>query len=475
MSVAKKIAKNTGILFTSEVVSNIFSFFLVIVISHYLGDSGFGKYTFAFAFVNIALIFSHLGMRTYVFREISKHPDQTKKFLDNVFTLRFFLTWIVYGFALVVAFTIPEAREIIIILVLAMIHEQLYLFVRLANTVFNAHERNRFVLTSRTLLKSLGLVIGASVLFLGYGLIGLMLGLIAVQVVVCGYCYSVLKRNFVTPSLSFDFGYWKKLVNASLPFWFTFLFQRIYYRIDTIMLGSMTTFSATGLYGASFSVVNALSFIPAVIITASFPSMSRMFHTDNKEKLSFLYHKVFSYLFTIGFPAVIGLSLLAGKIMPLVFGAEFVGAGPLLRVLSWSILFIFLTHLLGYLLNAIDQQKKFTIATAITAFANVGLNLLLIPRFGALGAAYATVSTYVVLFFSLLYFTSRHGYSLPLFRLVWRPLVAGLVMGWVVARMMEMHLFVGVLVGVFSFFGILFLLGGLGADEKRLLKSFVKK
>ncbi|MDA1196487.1 MAG: flippase [Nanoarchaeota archaeon] len=475
MTVAKKIAKNAGLLFTSEVLGNVFSFLLVIVISHYLGDNGFGKYSYAFAFVNVALIFSHLGMRTYLFREISKHPEKTKKFLDNAFTLRFFLTWFVYGIALVIAFFIPDAREIFLVIVLVMIYEQLYLFVRLANTVFNAHERNRFVLTARTLLKSLGLVFGAASLFLGYGLVGLVVGLIAVQLIVCGYSYFVLKKNFVVPSFSFDFAYWKTLVTASLPFWFTLVFQRIYYRIDTLMLGSMTTFSETGLYGASFSIVNALSFIPAVVITASFPTMSRMFDTNSRKQLTHLYHKVFSYLFTIGFPAVIGLTILADRIMPFVFGPEFVRAGPLLQILSWSVLFIFLTHLLGYLLNAIDKQKLFTIATVITAIANLGLNLMLIPRYGAQGAAYATVSSYLILFFSLLYFSSKHGYPLPLFSLICRPMIAGVAMSLVVVRLLNVHLLVSVAGGIVSFFGVFFLLGGLGPDEKRLLRSLLNK
>src|SRR3989344_4401002 len=95
MSSAKSIVKNTGIYFFGEIVSILLSFLLIILIARYLGEVGLGKYSFVFAFVGIFSVLSDFGVSTLMTMEISKNKSMTKKFLNNMLSLKIILSVIV--------------------------------------------------------------------------------------------------------------------------------------------------------------------------------------------------------------------------------------------------------------------------------------------------------------------------------------------------------------------------------------------
>ena len=66
---------------------------------------------------------------------------------------------------------------------------------------------------------------------------------------------------------------------------------------------------------------------------------------------------------------------------------------------------VFVNYLMGYLLNAIDKQRLFTLTVALTTMLNIALNLALIPKYSFAGAAYATLISEIVSFVMLYYFT----------------------------------------------------------------------
>ena len=472
MSTAKTIAKNTGILFAADIFNHFFAFLLVILITQFLGSDGFGKYSFAFAFINVVAIFAHLGMRTYVFREISKEPKQTKALVDNALTIRLLATVLVYLLSFGAIWFLPKAREVIGPIMLVMMHELFVVFSTLARTVFNAFEKNQYAMKSLVIEKVSSLVLGGLALILGFGLYGLITGLIAAQAIAAVYCYSVLRKNFAAPSFGFDFKIWKGLLRNSLPFWLTVVFQKINYKIDLVMLGNLKDYAVTGLYGAASSIVSTLTFIPGVIITASFPAMSRFFHKKTGN-LSLLYEKVFYYLLVLGLPAAVGLSLLSDEIILFLFKEKFAGAGGMLQILGWSMFFIFLSSASGHLLNAINKQHYFTIATGVTAALNIILNAFLIPRFGGIGAATATLITQFLLFTKLFVFGAINGFPLKLSRIAIRPSIAALAMGLQLAYVPFANLGLTIIGGALVYFAVLFLVGGVVKEEKKLVRQLL--
>lgn len=83
MNTIQRIAKNTGVLLTSKVVSYIFQFFFVMYTARYLGAAGFGILSFALAFTGIFGVFSDFGLSTLTVREVARDKSLASKYLDR--------------------------------------------------------------------------------------------------------------------------------------------------------------------------------------------------------------------------------------------------------------------------------------------------------------------------------------------------------------------------------------------------------
>jgi len=241
------------------------------------------------------------------------------------------------------------------------------------------------------------------------------------------------------------------------------------------MLTAMKNYAVTGWYNAASTLVMALTFIPNVIMSASFPAMSRFHHTNSKDFSRLLYKKTFYYLLSIGIPMSVGISLLSHRLILFIYKEKFIASGIALQILSWSIVFIFVNDVMGSFLNSINKQHLFTISAGICAASNVILNFILIPEFSYIGAAVATVATQSINFGLLYYFTKKHGYPLNLIKISYKPLVAGAFMGFLITYINFLPVIYIVPFAAFFYVIVLVLIGGVGKEELNLIKSFLPK
>ena len=244
----------------------------------------------------------------------------------------------------------------------------------------------------------------------GHGVTGLALAFLASQLIV--FFISVLACSRLTViSLGFDFGFQKKILKNSWPFWFTGLLMVVSFRHghrnDSVNAGGA---SETGLYNSSLRLLEALYFIPGAVVSAVFPMMSRL-HEVDKTLLSRLYRKAFYYLIVIALPMAIGVTFLAERFMLFIYGNEFSTAGTVLKILTWAGVAIFLYAIPGYLLNAINKQFLFALTAAVATLFNIALNFVLISEFGYSGAAIATTVNAFFILSALLYFAGKNGHS----------------------------------------------------------------
>src|SRR3989344_2863425 len=101
MNTLKTIAKNTGWLMIADIISRGLSFFLIIAIARYLGDSGLGKYSFVFAYVGLFSMFSDLGLSYFMVREVSRHKEKIQDYFGNILSLKLILGLLVIIIALI--------------------------------------------------------------------------------------------------------------------------------------------------------------------------------------------------------------------------------------------------------------------------------------------------------------------------------------------------------------------------------------
>jgi len=475
-TMVEQVAVNVTFLTIAELGTRLLSFILILVVARVLGDTGLGIYSFVFAFSNVLLMFGDIGTTVFLNRELARDRSKTRSYLDSVLGIKVVMSAIFVLATVGVAVFAAKSAEVKVALLIVGVATLFTYITSAFRAVFFAYEKNEYYALITILETVISTGLGIILLLMGYGinvfLTVFILSYFSSFVVGAALVWKKFSHFFPT----FRFREWMAIIRTSVPFWLTQAFIIIYYRLDTIMLTVMTNFAVVGWYTAAYRPVEALLFIPIVVTTAVFPSMSRL-HFTSKEQLRALYSTVLFYLFAVILPIAVGTTLLADKIIILLYHQpSFLPAVPAIKILIWSEVFIFLNYITGYLLNAINKQALFTISVAVYTVLNAILNVFLIPRFQHVGSAYATLAATSIGFLTLNYFAARNGYGVNFARLLWKPLVSSAVMAFAVAMVsikLGWSLPLLVIIGGAVYFALMLLLRGFGRRELVLLKKFI--
>lgn len=194
----------------------------------------------------------------------------------------------------------------------------------------------------------------------------------------------------------------KKYLMYGFPIAVSTLAVGVYHRIDQVMLHKMVNDQVLGNYVAAVRLTEFINLLPIAVMTSLFPILSQ----TAKDEDCFRHYLQLSFraLMFIAFGMCVVMTLFSGLIVHLLYGAKFAASGPLLAVLIWSEVPVFFGVVLNNGLVAKNLQNYLPLSTGIGAVVNVGLNLYLIPRWGAMGSAWATNISYTlagILFFLL--------------------------------------------------------------------------
>ena len=183
-----------------------------------------------------------------------------------------------------------------------------------------------------------------------------------------------------------------------------FLIQ-CYFRIDTIMLGLLSSKAEVGLYSVAFNLMEGTFFIPSIVMAAIFPGLSQA-----KQFMNY-FRKGLLLLSLTGIAVGGAVFLFAEIIIKMFFAQEFQGSGEVLKILALAIPIIFWGYLMTQSLVALDHNRIYLGITAFAVLLNVLLNYWLIPEYGAEGAAIATVITEALIPLSCFLIILKHYLS----------------------------------------------------------------
>ena len=446
----------------------------MIYATRYLGDVGFGKYTFALSFCYLFSIFSDLGLNTVLIREIAKDKTLANNYLGAGTLIKLVLSvfTVVLIFVAVNLLNYPDDTKLAVyILGFSVVIGSLS---GLYRSVFSAYERMEYEASARIIQQTVLVALGIAALHLGYGLFGLVTAVLLGSIT--GFVFSVLYtiKKFVTPVLQIDIAFWSNLIREALPFGMTSIIAVVYFRIDIVMLSMMKGDAVVGWYGVAYMLVESLMFLPGAFAGSLFPVFSRLFKSSDSS-IKMVYERSLKYLYMTGLPIVFGTTILADKIILIVFKEEFSHSVVALQILIWALLFMFLNYGLGTVLGSINRQRVLVISSMICVIVNVVLNLLLIPPLSYIGAGIATVVTEFTLCALSFYFVSEYLYVIPIHRFIPKPLVASIIMGAYVYIFREITVFIVIPIAAGVYLGLLYLIKAIDNQDIMLFKEILLK
>lgn len=472
MNTVRRIAKNILVLFVAQIVSMGLGFFYILYTARYLGAEGFGVLSFALAFTGIFGVFADFGLNTLTTREVARNKLLAGKYLGNIAVMKVVLAIITFCLIALAINFLGYQEQTIIVVYLVALSIIFTAFIGMFNSIFQAYEKMEYVSVGRVLSSFLMLAGALIAIKQGYSVVGFALIYFIVSAIALGYSFVVCLWKFVFPKIEIDLEFWKPTIKEALPFFLAAVFSVIAFRIDMVMLSMMKGDMVVGLYSAAYRFMEILMFIPAMFVASIYPVLSN-FHVSSKESLKYVYQKSFQYLALLGLPIAVGTTILADKIILLIYGSEFNNSIIGLQVLIWTIPIIFLSFMFGTMLASINRQDLILKILSVCMLLNILINLILIPKYSYVGASVATVIAELLSFILCYHFLSKFVYKIQIHKFVIKPLVASMIMGTFILYTVGINLFLLIFISIVVYFGLLILLKTFSNEDLNLLKQLI--
>ena len=366
-----------------------------IWIARYLGPEQFGQYNFAIAFVTIIGAVVPLGLANIIVKELVQDPDNKTEILGTVSLLRLFSGLIAFAITVAAAFTLPGQDPVVqwsmVIIAANLLFQPLDVISQWFDSVVEAKyavyaKGAAFALT--TIMKVLLVVMHAPLIWFAVSY--------ALELIL-GFLFLLFtqgnKIQFTKWSFNWPLG--KRLMNSSWPLIVAGISTIIYLKIDQVMLNYMINETAVGVYAVAARLSEVWYVIPTVVAASYFPSMIK-----NKQLGPDIYkaelQKLYNMLFWFALAICIVVTFMAKPVISILYGQEYTGAISILVIHVWACLFVFMRAALNKWIISEGLYRFELISQVMGAVAKVGINLILIPLFGGVGAAMGTVVAFIV-------------------------------------------------------------------------------
>lgn len=386
----KQIAHNSAIQITGKVISTLLGLMVVSLMTHALGSFGFGQYTTVTAYLQFFGILVDFGLTMTLARELGRGEYTPEQITGNVFSFRSITAAVAFLIAPLVSLFLPYPPEI-----------KLAIFLT-ATAFWATSVQQSFTGLFQFKLATLGLtvveILGRVFLLAGTWWLTLQ------QSDFNSYLYWLTASNIFTLigtwyaahrlikfKWAINKNIWLKIWQATWPITVTIILNLFYFKTDTIILSWYKSAEDVGIYGAAYKVLEVLLALPAIIGGLVLPLTSKAHSENNKEEIQKLYNGTFDTMLAAGLIIIVGAYLVGTPIITWLAGSSFIDAGQVVAILSIATALIFIGNATGYIIFALDQQRKMIPYYATAAAIGLIGYFIFIPQYSYWGAAWMTV------------------------------------------------------------------------------------
>jgi len=390
----RKILDNMGWLFFDRALRMGIGLVVGVRVARYLGPEQFGQLNYAIAFVSLFGVIASMGLNKIVVRDIVRDPLGADTTLGTAGVLHLVGGLIAFLLVLVVSRWLHAKDETTQIMIAILGVALIFKFSDVIRFWFESQVQSRYVVWLDSGVVLLSAAAKVAMLVLQAPLIAFVwLMLIEGGLLALGLFGVYIKREGRLTNWSFRMRRAKKLLTGSWSLLFASIAAMIYMRIDQIMLGQMVGKEEVGIYTAALRLSEIWTMVPVIIVASLLPAI-----IASKKKDVQIYRKrmqtLLNSLALFSITVAIVMSLLAGPIILLLFGAGYAASATVLVIHVWSLVFVAVGQagLQWYIAENLQHLQMYRLAGG--AVANVLLNIALIPSYGAAGAAISTVISY---------------------------------------------------------------------------------
>ena len=393
----KQALHNSSWMMADKVINMFLSFLLTLLLTRYFSPEAFGVYAYAFSLASIFVVLGGLGLEGVVVRELVTHKNKPHDIVGSVFVAKLLAYGL--GFVLILLFTFSteeagsESFNLMLLAAAALFFKAFNVF-----DIWN----QAWLQSKKTMLascSSAAVGVLAKCLFV---LQGASLVMVAAVNIAQSALFSALLTFFYFKgglnqilSRGFSFNTISSLLKKSYLIYLGSLCAIINLKIDQIMLNWLVGSAEVGIYAVAASLSEAWYFVATAVVASFFPQLIELKKVDETSFTNKLQHLLDALMVAALLVALL-MQVIAAPMVGLLFGQAFHAASPILIIHIWAGIFIFMRAVLSKWILIEDILVFSLITQGLGAMANVLLNFWLIPEFGGVGAAYATVGSYIM-------------------------------------------------------------------------------
>jgi polysaccharide transporter, PST family len=400
------VIRNTGWLLGERVLVMLTGMIVGIWVARSLGPADFGTYSFVVSFVALFGFLPTFGLQGIVTRELISSRDNRATILGTVVVMRAIGCLIGLVSIVTLALLRDDSSTVTIMMIIVAFGLPFDAF-SVIDLWFQAQAQNKYNVLARGSALLLTMLLKVILILTGAPLVMFAFAEVAQQVLkatgfVAAYRWSGERMR--TWQRNWPLG--RTLLRQSWPLMLSSAGALVYLKIDQVMLGDMVGPVEVGVYSVAARISEVFYFLPMTIGTALFPAMM---HSRTLETR--VYHTRLQHAYTLmawmATAVAVVVTLAAGPVIATLYGPEYSAAGTILAVHIWTCPAVFMGAVLNKWLIAEDLLFFALTRHGLGAVVNVGLNFVLIPRYGGLGAAIATLASYSVAYYLACYTHER--------------------------------------------------------------------
>jgi PST family polysaccharide transporter len=381
-------------LFLDKGYGALLTLYIYAKMATYFGTSIFGVWNYIISFGSLLPAVASLGLNYIIVKRLKRNPLLSDKILSISFYLRLF-TGVITAIILFIAYAILNINynSDLLLVIILLFSSQIVLNSNIYIQKNEANLQNRktviarsFALTLFFVLKLLAIQRGLDIVY--FALLILLEYLLFFIIIIEKEVHklklpSKYIRKKITPSL----------LKEGFPLMLAAITTTLYLKIDQLFIASLTNNNDVGIYAASARISEFLYAVPVIISNVFFPQIMKAFTKVDIDKLLY---QMFAIVLILAVMSTLIIATFSDAIIEVMYGKEYMQASEILKIHAWSIILMSLLVTSSKYLLKINRQDIIFKRELMGLATNITLNFLLIPRYGIIGAAWATLISYSV-------------------------------------------------------------------------------
>ena len=412
MQESKKFAFDVGITFFASVVTLPLGFIITVLLGRYLGAGDLGLYRMVSTIYGIVMLVAAIGIPAAMIKYVAEFKNNRTKFNQIVSSGVITSLFLGLGFIalfysssgiLAEIFNMPRLSGLLKLL------SPVFPFALVSGALFgllNGLREMKKHAAAMIVQSVLMVIITVVLIYYGFGIVGAVIGIVLSSVGSCLFLILILvSRSYFRITFSEYVQTTKKMLRFGGQLLATGAINQINYQADIILIGYFLTATDVGYYAVAIGLSRFFWLVPDAIQRITYPATSEYWANTNHGALNKMVDKSMKYTACILLPIGLGVGFFAKEIIMFIFGEGFIYAVLPLQILIIGTAIFGIVKAIGSSLAGIGRVDiNFKVAT-FGAMVNIILNLLLIPLYGIVGAAIATITSFVIIALSIIYLT----------------------------------------------------------------------